>query len=104
MGPEALQQYMNPDEAIKRLAAAQGIDYLNLIKSVDERNAEQQQAMQQQQQQMMMSQAGQLAKAPLADPSKNPGILEAIGMGAGQQQAAEAPPDPELTAPLPGAQ
>ena len=104
MGPEALQQYMNPDEAIKRLAAAQGIDYLNLIKSVDERNAEQQQAMQQQQQQMMMQQAGQLAKAPLADPSKNPGILEAIGMGAGEQQAAEAPPDPELTAPLPGAQ
>ena len=36
MGPEAIQQYINPDEVIKRLAAAQGIDVLNLVKSVQE--------------------------------------------------------------------
>ena len=60
MGPQALQQYMNPDEAIKRLAASQGIDILNLVKSVDERNQEQQQAMQAQQMQSLTDQAGQL--------------------------------------------
>ena len=50
MGPEAIQQYVNPDEVIKRLAAAQGIDVLNLVKSQQELQAEQQQQMQQQQQ------------------------------------------------------
>ena len=84
MGPEALGQYMNPDEAIKRLAAAQGIDVLNLVKTVDERNQEQQQAMQA----SLMSQAGQLASTPLMDPSKNPDAVDAVGamMGAPPQQ------------------
>jgi hypothetical protein len=45
MGPEAIQQYINSDEVIKRLAAAQGIDVLNLVKSVQEVQQEQQQAM-----------------------------------------------------------
>ena len=61
MGPEAIQQYINPDEVIKRLAAASGIDVLNLVKSVDERQAEQQQAMDQQQQMMAMQQEPQMA-------------------------------------------
>ena len=78
MGPEALAQYVNADEAIKRLAAAQGIDILNLVKSMDERNAEQQQAMQAQQMQSLTDQAGKLAGAPLLDPSKNPEALEGI--------------------------
>ena len=78
MGPQALQQYMNPDEAIKRLAASQGIDILNLVKSVDERNQEQQQAMQAQQMQSLTDQAGQLASTPLLDPSKNPEAPNAI--------------------------
>ena len=78
MGPEALAQYMNPDEAIKRLAAAQGIDILNLVKSMEERDAEQQQAMQAQQMQSLTDQAGQLSNAPLMDPSKNPDILPAL--------------------------
>ena len=30
MGPETLAKFINPDEYIKRLAASQGIDYLNL--------------------------------------------------------------------------
>ena len=43
MGPEAIQQYINPDEVIKRLAAAQGIDVLNLVKSMEEIQQEQMQ-------------------------------------------------------------
>ena len=78
MGPQALQQFVNADEAIKRLAAAQGIDILNLVKTMDERNAEQQQAMQAQQMQSLTDQAGQLAGTPLMDPSKNPEALEGI--------------------------
>ena len=84
MGPEALAQYMNADEAIKRLAAAQGIDILNLVKSLDERNQEQQQAMQAQQMQSLTDQAGQLAGTPLMDPSKNPDVLPAIEAAQGQ--------------------
>ena len=78
MGPEALAQFLNPDEAIKRLAAAQGIDILNLVKSVDERNADQEKAMQAQQMQSLTDQAGKLANAPMLDPSKNPEALEAV--------------------------
>ncbi len=48
MGPEAIAQYINPDEVIKRLAAASGIDVLNLVKTVQEIQQEQQQSMQQQ--------------------------------------------------------
>tara|TARA_R100000458_G_scaffold49878_1_gene49751 strand:- start:2 stop:442 length:441 start_codon:yes stop_codon:yes gene_type:complete len=97
MGPEALQTYMNPDEAIKRLAAAQGIDYLHLIKSVDDRNAEQQQQMQGQQQMELTKQAGQFANSPLMDPSKNPEALESIqtamqGMQPALQQQAQPAP------------
>ena len=92
-GPEALAQYMNPDEAIKRLAAAQGIDVLNLVKTVDERNQEQQQAMQAQQMQSLTDQAGQLASTPMMDPSKNPNAADAaaamMGGAGGQVQPAQ---------------
>ena len=83
MGPQAMAQYMNPDEAIKRLAASQGIDILNLVKSMEERNAEQEQAMQAQQMQSLTEQAGQLARAPMMDPSKNPEALDAINAASG---------------------
>ena len=33
LGPESLMKFINPLEAIKRLAAAQGIDVLNLVKT-----------------------------------------------------------------------
>ena len=36
MGPEAIQQYVNGNEYIMRLAAAQGIDVLNLIKTTQQ--------------------------------------------------------------------
>tara|TARA_R100000781_G_scaffold27095_1_gene20130 strand:- start:3253 stop:4671 length:1419 start_codon:yes stop_codon:yes gene_type:complete len=97
MGPEAIAQYMNPDEAIKRLAAAQGIDYLNLVKSVQERNQEQAQQQQQMQQATMMQQAGQLAGTPMMDPTKNPEAKDAMRtvlQGMGQQQQAQPQPAP----------
>ena len=48
MGPEALVKYIDPSEYIKRLAAAQGIDMLNLVKT------EQQMLQQEMQQQQAM--------------------------------------------------
>ena len=72
MGPEALVNYIDPSEYIKRLAAAQGIDTLNLIKTAEQLQQEQQQSMEAQQQMELTKQAGQLASAPINDPSKNP--------------------------------
>ena len=74
LGPETMVKYLNPDEAIKRLAAAQGIDVLNLVKSMEEQQQESQAAMEQQQQMEMTKQAGQMASAPMNDPSKNPAL------------------------------
>ena len=75
LGPEALMQFINPSEAIKRLAAAQGIDILNLVKTEQQLQQEMQQQQQAAQQQALLEQAGQMANAPLADPSKNPQLL-----------------------------
>ena len=72
MGPQATAQYIDPSEFIKRLAAAQGIDYLNLVKTPEKMQQEKQQQMQQAAQQSLVDQAGQLASAPALDPSKNP--------------------------------
>ena len=72
MGPESIQKYVDPSEFIKRLAAAQGIDYLNLIKSPETMQQDAQQQQQQAMQQSLTDQAGQLAGAPMMDPSKNP--------------------------------
>jgi hypothetical protein len=74
LGPEALMKFLDPSEAIKRLAAAQGIDILNLVKTEQQMAQEQQQAMQAQQMQSLTDQAGQLAGSPMADPSKNPAL------------------------------
>ena len=75
LGPEALMNFINPSEAIKRLAAAQGIDVLNLVKTEQQLQQEQQQAQQAAVQQSLIDQAGQMAGSPLADPSKNPQLL-----------------------------
>jgi len=85
LGPEALMKFINPDEAIKRLAAAQGIDVLNLVKSVQDQQAEAQQMMAQQQQIELTKQAGQFARAPMADPTKNPQAIEQIANVLGTQ-------------------
>jgi len=61
IGPESIAKFINTDEVIKRFAASQGIDVLNLVKSVQDLQAEQQQAMAQQQAMMAQQQAPQMA-------------------------------------------
>ena len=78
MRPEATQQYINPEEVIKRLAAAQGIDILNLVRSMQEIQGEQQ-AMQEQQMAVEGAKIdAQMASAPINDPSKNPQLAEEL--------------------------
>ena len=84
--------FINPSEAIKRLAAAQGIDVLNLVKTEQQLAQEQQAQQQQAAQQSLVDQAGQLASAPMLDPSKNQppqdGQNQTQPAGQGQAQAA----------------
>ena len=72
LGPESLMRFINPLEAIKRLAAAQGIDVLNLVKTETQLADEKQMMMEEQTNQTLVEQAGQFANSPLADPSKQP--------------------------------
>lgn len=95
LGPEMLMKYINPDEAIKRLAAAQGIDVLNLVKSMDQQQAEMKQSMQQQAAMMLTKQAGQFMQAPMADPSKNPNAEELFGGVAGALTGNQPTPPPQ---------
>ena len=86
IGPEALGQFINPLEAIKRLAAAQGIDVLNLVKTEQQLMEAKQEMMQTQQNQTLLQQAGQFANSKLADTENLKGM-----MPQGDQQ----PPQPE---------
>jgi hypothetical protein len=90
MGPEALAQYINPTEFLKRLAAASGIDTLNLIKDAATMEAEAQQAQEQATGQALISQMGQLAKSPIGEKLIN------------DQQQQQQPQGGEATPPLPG--
>ena len=85
MGPEAVQKFINPEEVIKRLAASQGIDVLNLVKSMEEIQGQEQQAQQMAMQQQEQEQQIAMMKTPMMDPSKNPAL-------AGDQQQ---PPEQE---------
>ena len=76
LGPEALVKFIDPSEAIYRLAAAQGIDVLNLIKTPEQLEAMKQEQMQLMAQQELVKQTGQLAGTPLMDPTKNPALAE----------------------------
>ena len=76
LGPDALMKYVDPSEAIKRLAAAQGIDVLNLVRTPEQLAEMQQQAQSDAANQSLVNQAGQLAGTPLMDPAKNPQIAE----------------------------
>lgn len=67
LGPEALSQYINPLEVVKRLAASQGIDVLGLVKSEDQIAEEMQQQQQDQISQSLVDQAGQLSNSPIAE-------------------------------------
>ena len=86
LGPEALVKYIEPSEAIKRLAAAQGIDVLNLVKTPEQLQEDLLQQQQQQQLQSLTDQAGQLAGAPMMDPTKNPDAPEYMESAAAQMQ------------------
>ncbi len=83
MGPEALQTFINPEEVVKRLAAASGIDVLNLVKSMQELQAEQQQQMAQQQAMMAQQQAPQMAAV---EQRQQQAEMQAMQQAAQQQQ------------------
>ena len=89
LGPEAMIKYVNADEAIKRLAAAQGIDVLNLVKSMEQQQQEAQDAADAEMDQTMASQAGSFMNSPIADPSKNPNAEEMIKNVTNQGEADE---------------
>ena len=62
LGPEAMQQYINTDEVLKRLAASQGIDVLNLVKSPEQIQQENAQQQKQMAQQSLVGQTAQLER------------------------------------------
>ena len=76
LGPEALMKFIDPSEAIKRLAAAQGIDVLNLVKTPEQLEQMKQEQMQMKAQQSLVDQTGQIANTPLMDPQKNPDLAD----------------------------
>ena len=85
LGPEALMKFIDASEAIKRLAAAQGIDVLNLVKTPQQMQADMQQKQQMGIQKSLVDQAGQMASAPLMDPTKNPQAQELVEQFSQQQ-------------------
>lgn len=62
MGPEAILNFINPEEVIKRLAASQGIDVLNLVRSMEEIQQERQQQQAQAQDMALAQQASRFAQ------------------------------------------
>ena len=78
MGPDSIGTYINPEEVIKRLAAAQGIDVLNLVKDMQEVQAREQAAQEQQAGIEQGKVDAQMAQAPMNDPSKNPQLAEEL--------------------------
>ena len=73
-----MAKFLDPAEYVKRLAAAQGIDVLNLVKTPETMAQERQQQQEEVQQQMLLKQAGQFANAPAMDPSKNEAMGESF--------------------------
>jgi hypothetical protein len=98
MGPEIMAKFLDAGEYVKRLAAAQGIDALNLIKTPETMANDKAQQMQEMQQMELTKQAGQLAGTPMLDPSKNPAIGQGMKDTYDQlTNAAEAEPPAEGT-------
>ena len=94
LGPESLMKFIDPSEAIKRLAAAQGIDVLNLVKTEEQLQQEMSQQQNAQANQQLLGQAGKFAGSPLADPTKNPEAMEMA-----QQFTGGAMESPDITQP-----
>ena len=82
-------KFIDPSEAIKRLAAAQGIDVLNLVRTAEQLEQHKEQAVQEKTSQSLVEQAGQLAGTPLLDPSKNPDVAEQAAAVLGNIQPPE---------------
>ena len=94
LGPDALLKFIDPSEAIKRLAAAQGIDVLNLVKTAQQLQQEAQQQQDAARNQELLKQAGSLASSPVMDPTKNPDAIEAAqNMFSGAVDANNNPPE-----------
>jgi hypothetical protein len=93
MGPESIAKYIDPTEYLKRLAAAQGIEVMNLVKDPQQLQAEMQQQQQQAAQQELVKQAGQFASSPMMDPSKQQPNDEsqASPEAGGEEEAAAGP-------------
>ena len=89
-------KFIDPSEAIKRLAAAQGIDVLNLVKTAEQIQQEMSQQQNMQANQELLSQAGQFASSPLVDPTKNPDAMEMA-----EQFTGGAMQSPDITQPPP---
>ena len=68
LGPDVMRQYVNVDEAVKRLATSIGIDTANLVKTQEEIQAEAQAAAQQQ---LIQSLGPAALGSPLLDPKNN---------------------------------
>lgn len=90
MGPEAVMQFIDPAEFLKRLAAASGIDSLNLVKSPETMQQEGQQQQQQAMMQSLVGQAGQLAKSPMAEQMTSQMMEQPNGQAS--PEAPEGPP------------
>jgi hypothetical protein len=92
LGPESIQQLLNPIELVKRLVAARGIDALNLIKTPQDIQAQKQEQIETQKDLSLTDQTAALASAPVNDPSKNPeltnGNQQTDQAGAGQANPA----------------
>ena len=78
IGPESIATFINTDEVIKRFAASQGIDTLNLVRSMQEVQQERAAAMEQQMAMQQQQMAVDAMKAPVNDPSKNPELNPAL--------------------------
>jgi hypothetical protein len=91
MGPEAVQKFINPEEVVKRLAAASGIDALNLVKSMQEIQQKEQAAKQQAMEMEKMKQQPAMMKAPVLDPSKNAAM--AAELKGKEEPSLEQPPE-----------
>ena len=69
-------KFIDPSEAIKRLAAAQGIDVLNLVRTAEQLEQMKADDSTRGSSKSLVDQAGQLAGTPLMDPTKNPELAE----------------------------
>ena len=87
LGPDVMRQYVNVDEAVKRLATSIGIDTANLLKTQEEIQAEQQAAAQQQ---LIQSLGPAALGSPLVDPKKLADASQQLPMEESQDAQQEA--------------